>query len=107
MELRKKMFATCMAVFATVPVMGQQQSQNENDWLKDLSSRITLNGYAQAGWDYQNKNGVKTNSYNMKRVIVWGTARITDRWSFRIMNSFVNNSLLEYYTDYRISNDNA
>ena len=97
--------AVALAVFSSVAAMGQQKS-SETDWLKDFTSRITLNGYAQGGWSYQNPNEVKTNSYNLKRTLLWAKARITDRWSFMFMHDF-SSVVQEYYTDYRISNDNA
>ena len=94
--------AVALAVFSSVAAMGQQKS-SETDWLKDFTSRITLNGYAQGGWSYQNPNEVKTNSYNLKRTLLWAKARITDRWSFMFMHDF-SSVVQEYYTDYRISN---
>ena len=108
--MRKQSFmwrtlAVALAVFSSVAAMGQQKS-SETDWLKDFTSRITLNGYAQGGWSYQNPNEVKTNSYNLKRTLLWAKARITDRWSFMFMHDF-SSVVQEYYTDYRISNDNA
>ena len=44
--------AVALAVFSSVAAMGQQKS-SETDWMKDFTSRITLNGYAQGGWSYQ------------------------------------------------------
>ena len=69
--------AVLLAVFSSVAAMGQQKK--EVNWLDELTSRITLNGYAQAGWSYQNPNGKGTNSYNLKRTLLWAKARITDR----------------------------
>ena len=89
--------AVALAVFSSVAAMGQQKS-SETDWLKDFTSRITLNGYAQGGWSYQNPNEVKTNSYNLKRTLLWAKARITDRWSFMFMHDF-SSVVQEYYTD--------
>ena len=97
--------AVALAVFSSVAAMGQQKS-SETDWMKDFTSRITLNGYAQGGWSYQNPNDKVTNSYNLKRTLLWAKARITDRWSFMFMHDF-SSVVQEYYTDYRISNDNA
>ena len=46
--------AVMLAVFSSVAAMGQQNQdqpkKNQPDWMKELTSRITLNGYAQAGW---------------------------------------------------------
>ena len=98
--------AVMLAVFSSVAAMGQQKKNGETDWLKDFTSRITLNGYAQGGWSYQNPNGKAQNAYNLKRTLLWAKARITDRWSFMFMHDF-SSVVQEYYTDYRISNDNA
>ncbi|MDO4186458.1 MAG: porin [Bacteroidales bacterium] len=94
-----------MAVVAGLVVslsLMAQQSQGEPDWMKDLTSRITLNGYAQAGWSYQKPNGKSQNSYNLKRTLLWAKARITDRWSFLFMHDF-SSVVQEFYTDYRLS----
>ena len=55
--------AVMMAVFSSVAAMGETQpdqqpekKKEKPEWLKELSSRITLSGYAQAGWSYQNPN---------------------------------------------------
>ena len=98
--------AVALAVFSSVSAMGQQKKGGETDWMKDFTSRITFNGYAQGGWSYQDPNGVKTNSYNLKRTLLWAKARITDRWSFMFMHDF-SSVVQEYYTDYRISNDKS
>lgn len=95
-----------MAVFSSVAAMGQSEKKNsEPDWLKDFTSRITLNGYAQGGWSYQNPNGEPTNAYNLKRTLLWAKARITDRWSFMFMHDF-SSVVQEFYTDYRLSKGN-
>lgn len=99
--------AVALAVFSSVAAMGQQKAKSEKpDWLKELTSRITLNGYAQGGWSYQDPNGEKTNAYNLKRTLLWAKARITDRWSFLFMHDF-SSVVQEFYTDYRITRNNA
>ena len=98
--------AVALAVFSSVAAMGQQKSDSDIDWMKDFTSRITFNGYAQGGWSYQDPNDVKTNSYNLKRTLLWAKARITDRWSFLFMHDF-SSVVQEFYTDYRITNDKS
>ena len=95
-----------MAAFSSTAAMGQQKSDSDVDWLKDLTSRITLNGYAQGGWSYQDPDGRKQNSYNLKRTLLWAKARITDRWSFLFMHDF-SSVVQEFYTDYRITRDKS
>lgn len=99
--------AVLMAVFSSVAAMGQQPSPaDDTDWMKNLTSRITFNGYAQAGWAWQDAGGVKTNSYNLKRTLLWAKARITDRWSFLFMHDF-SSVVQEFYTDYRLTRDRS
>ena len=98
--------AVAMAAFSSTAAMGQQKSDSNIDWMKDFTSRITFNGYAQGGWSYIDTNGEKTNSYNLKRTLLWAKARITDRWSFLFMHDF-SSVVQEFYTDYRITKDNS
>ena len=103
----RRTLAVALAVFSSVAAMGQQQQKDADiDWAKDFTSRITLNGYAQGGWAYQDPNDTKTNSYNLKRTLLWAKARITDRWSFLFMHDF-SSVVQEFYTDYRITDNNA
>ena len=95
------MLALAMALTTSIAVMAQQQL-GEPDWMKDFTSRITLNGYAQGGWSYQNPNGKDQNAFNLKRTLLWAKARITDRWSFLFMHDF-SSVPQEFYTDYRIT----
>ena len=97
--------AVVLAVFSSTAAMGQKKKDTPL-WMEDFTSRITLNGYAQGGWSYQNINGEKTNSYNLKRTLLWAKARITDRWSFLFMHDF-SSVPQEFYTDYRVTKNNA
>ena len=85
---------------------GGTQTQQGPDWLKELTSRIELHGYAQGGYSWQDANGKQKNDFNLKRTLFWAKARITDRWSFLFMHDF-SSVVQEFYTDYRITNDNA
>ena len=98
--------ATVLAAFSSTAAMGQAKSDSDVDWIKDFTSRIQFNGYAQGGWSYQDPNGQKQNSYNLKRTLLWAKARIKDRWSFLFMHDF-SSVVQEFYTDYRISNDKS
>jgi len=102
---RTATLAVFMAVLSSQAAMGQQE-QKEDEWLKDFTSRVTFNGYAQGGWAYQDQNGKATNSYNLKRTLLWAKARITDRWSFMFMHDF-SSVVQEFYTDYRLTRNKA
>ena len=105
-QLQVATLALLMAVFSSTAAMGQQKSDTDIDWMKELTSRITLNGYAQGGYSWQDANGKQRNDFNLKRTLLWAKARITDRWSFLFMHDF-SSVVQEFYTDYRLSNDNA
>lgn len=96
---------TVMIALGSGLVASAQQKSSEIDWTKDFTSRITLNGYAQGGWSYQDANDKPQNAYNLKRTLLWAKARITDRWSFMFMHDF-SSVVQEYYTDYRVTKGN-
>ena len=101
----KMRLLTVMIALGSSLVASAQQKSSEIDWTKDFTSRITLNGYAQGGWSYQDANDKPQNAYNLKRTLLWAKARITDRWSFMFMHDF-SSVVQEYYTDYRVSKGN-
>lgn len=81
-------------------------SAQDIDWQKELKERITVNGYAQAGYTYTNFNETNSNTWDVKRTLLWAKARITDRWSFLFMHDF-NSQVQEFYTDYRVTDSKA
>ena len=101
----KMRLLTVMIALGSGLVASAQQKSSEIDWTKDFTSRITLNGYAQGGWSYQDANDKPQNAYNLKRTLLWAKARITDRWSFMFMHDF-SSVVQEYYTDYRVTKGN-
>ena len=101
---KRRLLAVLIATGGTLMATAQQKS-SDIDWTKDFTSRITLNGYAQGGWSYQDPNGKPQNAYNLKRTLLWAKARITDRWSFLFMHDF-SSVVQEFYTDYRLSKGN-
>ena len=97
----------CLMMLFSLTASAQQKEQKEIDWMQELSSRITLNGYAQAGYAYTDqedamRGGTAKSSYNLKRTLLWAKARITDRWFFLFMHDF-NSVVQEFYTDYRVT----
>ncbi|MBQ4387371.1 MAG: porin [Prevotella sp.] len=109
--MKKKIFikstlATLLAVFSSTAAMGQSESGNDIDWLKDVTERVQLHGYAQGGFNYTHQGGEDKATFELKRILFWANAQITDRWSFLFMHDF-SSVVQEYYTDYRISNNKA
>ena len=57
----KATLAVAMAVFSSTAAMGQSKSDKKDiDWMKEITSRVTLNGYAQGGYSYSDANGKTT-----------------------------------------------
>ena len=109
MKKRKQVvvaLAFVLSVLSWGNAFAQQASGEDVDWAKDFTSRITFNGYAQAGYSWESTDGNIRNDFNLKRTLLWAKARITDRWSFLFMHDF-SSVVQEYYTDYRITDDKA
>ena len=103
---KHRLRAVLLALLAAVAVMAQPKDGDTTDWTRELASRITLNGYAQAGWAWQDAEGRTTNAYNLKRTLLWAKARITPRWSMLFMHDF-SSVVQEFYTDLRLSRNKA
>ena len=96
--------AVLLAVFSSTAAMGQEKE--DSDLLKELSERVQLHGYAQGGFNYTHKAGEDTPTFELKRVLFWANAQITDRWSFLFMHDF-SSVVQEFYTDYRFTRNKA
>lgn len=72
-----------------------------NDVVNTLKERISLSGYAQVGYTYEDE-GETSNTFDLKRVIFMAQAKVTDRWLCYFMYSFANTGkILEAYTEYK------
>ena len=115
---KKKVFvkatlAVALAIFSSTAAMGQTTAKSDSTtsfldkkWVKELTSRIQLHGYAQGGYNYTHNANGNTNTFELKRVLFWANAQITDRWSFLFMHDF-SSVVQEFYTDFRITRNNA
>ena len=105
--MMKATLAVALALLNSTAAMGQGQKKDADiDWMKDLANRIQLHGYAQGGFNYNHKDGEDTGTFELKRILFWANASITDRWSFLFMHDF-SSVVQEFYTDYRFSNNKA
>ena len=107
----RKILTLFVFVLCSLSISAQEKKQEMPDWMLDLRNRITLNGYAQAGYAYTDqeeamRGGTNKSSFNLKRTLLWAKAQITDRWSFLFMHDF-NSVVQEFYTDYRITRNKA
>ena len=117
----KATLAVALAIFSSTAAMGQRPRVGDGTSgvsdstatkskgkkvLETLADHIQLHGYAQGGYCYTNRSNTNTNSFELKRVLFWANAQITDRWSFLFMHDF-SSVVQEFYTDYRITKNKA
>lgn len=70
-----------------------------------LRERITLSGYLQMGYTYEDDDESDPNTFEIKRAILIAKGKITDRWTLNFMFSLSGTSkVLDCYTEYRVLN---
>lgn len=87
---------------ADIKAQAPQSEKTLDQWNQALKERITINGFAQASYTATNIDGDKQNGLEMKRILLWARAQITDRWSMLFMHD-LGSKVQELYTDYRIT----
>ena len=113
----KATLAVALAIFSSTAAMGQETLKKDSTsttttsffdkkWVKELISRVKLHGYAQAGYTYNHNPTISTNTFELKRALIWVEGRITNRWSVLFMHDF-SSVVQEYYTDFRITRNKA
>lgn len=85
--------------------LNSNTEQEQNNTLKNITNtlkeRITLQGYVQAAYTYDDAGNKKANSFELKRAILMARGKITDHWSCYFMYSFANTGkILEAHTEY-------
>lgn len=96
----RRILLSCFLLLATYSLKAQDACLN--DVVNTLKDRITLSGYAQLGYTYDDAGDKPSNTFDIKRVIFMAHGKITDRWSAYFMYSFANSAkMLEAYTEYR------
>ncbi len=87
-------------LFLTTPLFAQEKKEpTVNDVVNTLKERITLQGYMQTGYTYDEAS--ESNTFDFKRAILMVRGKITDRWSCYFMcNIAASAKMLEAYTEY-------
>lgn len=71
-----------------------------NTWINTLKERITLSGYIQGGYTYDDAEETD-NYFDIKRIIFMAEGKITDKWDCYFMYNFNGGgTLLEAYSTY-------
>lgn len=71
-------------------------------WNDALQHRITINGFAQASYTATSVGDKNNNTLEMKRILLWARAQMTERWSFLFMHD-LGSKVQELYTEYRVT----
>ena len=102
---RISLFRLSMIAFTLLSMQNTLTAQEKtplNQVVNTLKERISLAGYAQLGYTYDDAAN-PDNTFDIKRIIFMAHGKITDRWTCDFMYDFYNGGmLLEVYTDYRI-----
>lgn len=73
-----------------------------NDVVNTLKERITLSGYVQTAYTYDDAGTDSDNTFEIRRAILMVNGQITDHWLCYFMYSFANTAkILEAYTEYQ------
>lgn len=96
----KRILLSCFLFLSVYTLKAQDACLN--DIVNTLKDRISLAGYAQLGYTYEDTGGKPSNTFDIKRVIFMAQGKITDKWTCYFMYSFANSAkMLEAYTEYR------
>ena len=101
--MKRLLLALCIGALATVCHAQEQPSPSRpvTTVLNTLKERITLEGYMQLGYTYQDGPTERSNTFDIARAILMARGRITDHWSCYFMYSLANSpKVLEMYTEY-------
>ena len=103
--MKKKLIPLLLLILGTSLVAAQEKTQSKNNLnnvVNTLKDRLTLEGYAQVAYSYDDTEGAKANTFEVKRAILMVRGKITDKWSCYFMYNFANTSrVLEAYTEYK------
>ena len=88
-----------------LPAQKDIEQKKKPEWVAPILERVQIHGYAQGVYNFQSAGENVTNSFGIKRTVVWMDAKLTDRWSFRFMHDF-NSVVQEYFTEFRATRNN-
>ncbi len=97
---------TLLLCITTLQATHATNHAEKSSLLTELASRIQIHGYAQAGFTYAHRDQSATNTFDLKRSLLWADAEINDKWSFLFMHDF-SSVMQEYYTEFRLTNNKA
>ena len=97
----KKKLTTCLLLLSVASFLGAQE-KTADKVMNTLKERLTVEGYSQLAYTYDDTEGAKANTFEVKRAILMLRGKVTDRWSVYFSYNFANTSrILEVYTEYK------
>ena len=101
-NMKRKLIPLLLCLLIAVPFYAQEKKNNLNNVVNTLKERLTVEGYAQMAYTYDDTEGSRANTFEVKRAILMLRGKITDRWSCYFSYNFANTSrILEVYTEYK------
>ena len=74
----KRILLSCFLLLSVYTLRAQDACLN--DVVNTLKERISLAGYAQVGYTYDDAGEKASNTFDLKRVIFMARGKITDKW---------------------------
>lgn len=81
-------FALILLAGSPLKAQEKEEAATLNKVVNTLKERITLAGYAQLGYTYDDA-AKKMNTFDIKRIIFMAHGQITDRWTCDFMYDFL------------------
>ena len=75
----RRILLSCLLLSAACILKAQDACLN--DVVNTLKDRISLAGYAQVGYTYDDEGEGTENTFDIKRVIFMASGKITDKWT--------------------------
>lgn len=98
--MKKKLIS--FLLFLSIAALISAQESNAHKIVNTLKERLTVEGYTQLAYTYDDTEGAKANTFEVKRAILMLRGKVTDRWSLYFSYNFANTSrILEAYTEYK------
>lgn len=94
----------CLPLLLLAQEKGHESKKDThlNDVVNTLKERVTLSGYVQTVYTYDDAETASNNTFEIRRAILMAQGQITDRWLCYFMYSFANTGkILEAYTEYK------
>lgn len=102
----KKLLA---AILCLVSLGASAQDENRNLTLNQvigkMTDRLTMNGFLQLGYDYDDTPGTGQSSFYHKRAAFNIKGYITDRWTAFFAYEYSNSSSQELWTEYKFADE--